>query len=257
MSDEKVVNEFGLDETLAALESETTKSAESLTEQTGFKIPEKFQNKSLEDVIQAYVNLEQEHGRKAQEIGELRRITDHFLSQPTNTQTTAQNTEVDDIDIDPEELRKLEKVVKKYMQPVTETLSAVKKEETLNKLRSAHNDMEQILQNQEFQKWVVESPIRSALYQRADSTYDYDAGNELLNMWKDRQAAQRAIQSGQEAERQRAMKVGTTETGAGVDTTGKKIYRRVDLIRLKQTNPQRYSELQPEIMKAYQEGRVR
>jgi hypothetical protein len=49
---------------------------------------------------------------------------------------------------------------------------------------------------------------------------------------------------------------------AGVDTGGtgessKKIYRRADLIQLKLRDPDRYEQLQPEIMAAYAEGRVR
>jgi len=41
------------------------------------------------------------------------------------------------------------------------------------------------------------------------------------------------------------------------ESTGKKIYRRADIISLKVNNPKRYEALQPEIMQAYAEGRVR
>ena len=33
-------------------------------------------------------------------------------------------------------------------------------------------------------------------------------------------------------------------------------YRRVDIIELKMKNPERYRMLEPEIMKAYKEGRI-
>ena len=49
---------------------------------------------------------------------------------------------------------------------------------------------------------------------------------------------------------------------AGVDVggsgeSGKRVYRRADLIRLKMTDPDRYEALSGEIMQAYQDGRVR
>jgi hypothetical protein len=46
------------------------------------------------------------------------------------------------------------------------------------------------------------------------------------------------------------------DTGGSGEAT-KKIYRRADLIRLKMTDPDRYESLQPEIMRAYTEGRVK
>jgi hypothetical protein len=39
--------------------------------------------------------------------------------------------------------------------------------------------------------------------------------------------------------------------------SSKRVYRRADIRQLMQTNPQRYEDLQPEIMAAYAEGRVR
>jgi hypothetical protein len=46
------------------------------------------------------------------------------------------------------------------------------------------------------------------------------------------------------------------DTGGTGEAT-KRIYRRADLIRLKMNDPARYEALQPEIMAAYQEGRVK
>jgi hypothetical protein len=52
------------------------------------------------------------------------------------------------------------------------------------------------------------------------------------------------------------MKAAAVDTG-GTGESGKKIYRRADLIRLKMTDPNRYDALSDEIMAAYQEGRVK
>src|SRR6056297_1567571 len=45
----------------------------------GSEIPEKFQGKSFEDVVDMYRNLEKDYGRKGNEVGELRKLTDELL----------------------------------------------------------------------------------------------------------------------------------------------------------------------------------
>jgi hypothetical protein len=52
------------------------------------------------------------------------------------------------------------------------------------------------------------------------------------------------------------LKAASVDVG-GTGESSAKIYRRADLIRLMMTDPARYEERQPEIMKAYAEGRVR
>jgi hypothetical protein len=47
------------------------------------------------------------------------------------------------------------------------------------------------------------------------------------------------------------------ETGAVGETSPKKIYRRADIMNLKMNDPNRYEQLQNEIMTAYAEGRVK
>jgi hypothetical protein len=53
-----------------------------------------------------------------------------------------------------------------------------------------------------------------------------------------------------------ALKAAAVDVG-GSGESSKKVYRRADLIRLKMTDPSRYEALQPEIMAAYAENRVK
>ena len=46
-------------------------------------------------------------------------------------------------------------------------------------------------------------------------------------------------------------------SGAAKPNGGKKIFRRADVLRLMETDPERYEALSDEITLAYQEGRVR
>ena len=43
------------------------------------ELPNKFQGKSVTEIVSSYENLEKELGRKGQEIGEFRQLTDQIL----------------------------------------------------------------------------------------------------------------------------------------------------------------------------------
>jgi hypothetical protein len=62
----------------------------------------------------------------------------------------------------------------------------------------------------------------------------------------------------QKEDRQRQLKAASTGSASGsTEAPSRKIYRRADIIKLMQTDPKRYTQLQPEIMAAYAEGRVK
>ena len=85
LADTEVENTVEPDETLESLGAETEEPAST--------IPDKFSGKSVEDIVKSYQNLEQELGRKSQEIGELRQLSDSFLKAEisrNDTQTSPQ-----------------------------------------------------------------------------------------------------------------------------------------------------------------------
>lgn len=118
--------------------------------------------------------------------------------------------------------------------------------------------METVLQDPKFAEWIKGSKIRTRLFVEADQQYDYDSANELFELWKDKN---RAVQQTAQAERQaRKNSVKTASTGnarGSSEGSRKKIYRRADIIKLMQSDPDRYMALQPEIMAAYADGRVK
>ncbi|MDD1475184.1 hypothetical protein MEO41_28545, partial [Dolichospermum sp. ST_sed4] len=78
---------------------------EVVAEEVVEDIPEKFRGKSAKDIADSYINLEKEYGRKAQEIGELRKLTDQILTQQIATNKEPDKQEpVDDADffVDPQ-----------------------------------------------------------------------------------------------------------------------------------------------------------
>jgi len=250
--------------------SEVTETVEAtaeteVTEES--KVPDKFAGKSLEDVINSYENLEKELGRKSQEIGELRKLSDSFLqaqlntNQQQNLQANNKNTEkTEDFDFfeDPDGAvnRAIEnhpkfKEFQQFQAQQSQTAAR-------SRLQEAHPDYGNIVKDAKFQDWVKESPIRMQMFQAADA-YNFDAANELLSTWKDRLMINKTqeVNEQAEADRKAALKAGASESRSGVSSGGGKIFKRADLINLKMRDPQRYESMQDEIFKAYSEGRVK
>ena len=100
--------------------------------------------------------------------------------------------------------------------------------------------------------------MRLELYQRADQQFDFDSANELISTWKERQNMVSETAKVQKEDRKRQLKAASTGSASGsTEAPSRKIYRRADIIKLMQTDPKRYTQLQPEIMAAYAEGRVK
>ena len=223
------------------------------------ELPDKFKGKSVTEIVSSYENLEKALGRKGQEIGELRQLTDQILKQQVTTQTeTAEEEEVDFFDDPNTAVSKAIENHPKFRQ-FEEQQKVQSAQATTRQLEAAHPDYLEIVADTKFQEWVKESPIRTQLYVHAHN-YDLNSAMELMGNWKERSL----ITNTAKAEEQKAMKrsealrTGKAVSGGSSESTaGKKIYRRADLIRLKTTNPQRYEDLQDEILSAYADGRVK
>ena len=254
---EEVVEEQ-VDISLEALAVEDEVEEEVIQEEA--ELPKKFQGKSSTEIVEAYENLEKELGRKGQEIGELRKLTDSYLQSQISTQaeTTTTSEPADFYDNPEQAVRQIIdnhprfKEMKEQNEKQTASLTA-------QQLEKAHPDFQEVIGDGGFQEWVNGSKIRQRLYKEADS-YDFDAADELLTNWKERQMISKTkeVNEGKKVKRDTAMKAGEAmSNSSGESTAGKKIYRRADLIRLKQTDPRRYEDLGDEIFAAYAEGRVK
>lgn len=231
-------------------------------------VPNKFAGKSTEEIIESYQNLEKELGRKAQEVGELRKLSDSFLqAQIQQAQSTPKQQETNEIKEEPVDFfdnpdLAINKAIENHpkFQEFQRFQAQQAQASAKTQLETAHPDYTDIVKDSGFQEWVKGSPIRMQLFQAADA-YNYDAANELLSNWKDRSMINKTqeVNEQAEAERQAALKAGKAEsrTSTGSATGGGKTYRRADLIRLKMNDPQKYESMENEIYKAYAEGRVK
>ena len=194
------------------------------------ELPQKFQGKSVEEIVSSYGNLEKELGRKGQEIGELRKLTDQILKQQVTAQTgTAEKVEQqeeEEEDFFDNPNKAVSKAIENHpkFREFEEQQKVQAAQATTRQLEAAHPDYLEVVKDSKFQEWVKGSPIRTQLYVNAHN-YDLNSAMELMGNWKERSLITNTAIAEQEknAKRSEALKVGKAVSRTSSETTaGKK-----------------------------------
>ena len=245
------------DEMPSELEAEETKIQDNFAVEDS-KIPDKYRNKNLDDIIKMHQEAEKLIGKQAQEVGEVRKLADELIKQ--NLGTKVQHAEVEpEVDFFENPQKAIQSTVDRHPDVLAAKQAAndFKRMQIQQKLAQEHPDFQQISADPEFVNWVKSSNVRMGLYAKADGEFDYDSANELLSTFKQlRGIKTKQVATDGESSRKNSLKAAAVDVG-GSGESSKRTYRRADLIRLKMNDPDRYEALSNEIMLAYQEGRVR
>lgn len=246
-------------EPIASLEEQEQEPQQEATPVTEEEqdIPERYKGKTPKDLIRMHQEAEKLMGRHSKEVGELRRVVDDFIKTQTVTKQAPTEEEVDFFS-DPQ--KAVEVAVSKHpkIKEAERMAAELAKQTALQQLNTAHPDYQDILEDSGFKEWVEKSKVRMELLSRADQRFDFDAADDLFTSWKERQALVKSTVETQKADRKQQVKQASTGNIKGsAESVSRKIYRRSDIIDLMRKDPQRYQDLQPEIMAAYAEGRVR
>jgi hypothetical protein len=234
-------------------------------EETEEVLPPKYKGKSLDEIVKMHQEAEKLIGRQAQEVGEVRKLADELIKRQLDTRQEVPAAKEDEIDFFEDPKKAVNKAVETHpaiLEARQQTL-ALKQQQTLTKLQQDFPDFQQTVADPSFAEWIKASPVRMRLYAAADADFDFDSAAELLTSWsyvKPKAAPMQQAVPSQEARaaQKAAVKAATVDVGSNsVGNTSSKVYRRADLIRLQLEDPDRYQELQPEIMAAYSEGRVK
>jgi len=230
-------------------------------------IPPKYRGKSAVEIARMHMEAEKLIGRQAQEVGEVRKLADELIKrQLEGKQTEVAAVKDDEIDFFEDPKKAVNKAVETHpaIQEAKQQALLLKQQQTLTRLQQDFPDFQQTVTDPAFAEWVKGSPVRMRLYAAADAEFDYDSAAELLSSWgyvKPKAAApvqQQVASQEARAAQKAAVKAATVDVGSNsANSTTSKIYRRADLIRLQLEDPNRYYELQDEIMAAYSEGRVK
>jgi hypothetical protein len=242
-----------------AVETQFVEEVEQPQEQP--TVPEKYQGKSLEEVVQMHQEAEKLLGRQSGEVGELRKVVDDYIASQTPTQAPQQNVEPeDDIDYFTDPQGAVNRAIENHpkIREAEQYSTQYKQQAALATLSTKHPDMQEILGDPKFAEWIKASKIRTQLFVAADQQYDADAADELFSLWKERKAVTQQTADVEKQARKQQLKAANTGNARGsTEGTRKKVYRRADIIKLMRTDPDRYTALADEIMEAYAEGRVK
>jgi hypothetical protein len=246
-----------LDTTIDVVQPEPTAAAEVTP--TEPDLPPKYAGKSITDVIEMHQNAEKLAGRQSSEVGELRKIVDDFITTQSATTTQPEEDPIDFLD-DPEKAiqRAIDNhpVVKQASEVVADAKVSRAGKEAQDKLLTAHPDTADIVGDENFVNWITASPTRTNVLRQANQSNDVDSMSMLLTEWKQSKPTETTVSKDAEATQQQAKAAAATGAITGGAGESRKVYRRADLIKLNQTDPDRYRKLQPEIMLAYKEKRV-
>jgi len=226
-------------------------------------LPTKYKGKGLDEIIRMHQEAEKLIGRQAQEVGEVRKLADELIKRQLDNKKEVEATKEDEIDFFEDPKKAVNRAVESHpaiLEARQQTL-ALKQQQTLTKLQQEFPDFQQTVADPSFAEWIKASPVRMRLYAAADADFDFDSASELLTSWNyvkpkavvPASAPAPEIKAAQKA----AVKSATVDVGSNTGATSAKVYRRADLIRLQLEDPDRYYQLQDEIMAAYAQGRVK
>ena len=233
---------------------------ETTLEQEEPELPQKYQGKSTAEIVRMHQEAEKLLGKQSSEVGELRKVVDDYIQTQLSEQAPQQSEPEEDIDFFSDPDRAVARAIDNHpkIREAEQISTQYRQSTAMAELQKRHPDMQDILQNSKFADWIKGSKIRQQLFVQADQQYDYEAADELFTTWKERQQVVGQTAANEKSERKKAVKAASTGNvrGSG-EQSAKKVYRRSDIIKLMKDDPERYMSLSDEIMRAYQEGRVR
>jgi hypothetical protein len=173
--------------------------------------------------------------------------------------------------------------IRKQLGQAAASQASMRAQAASERFMQAHPDAADVISDPEFRQWVAASPVRKQLFLAAHTKFDFNAGDEIFSTWKalkgvgkrsstegttdgaqdDKSAVSAAastLAKQAAAKRAAAAAAAAAPTGgasAGKSGGAKKIYRRADVLRLMEEQPDRYEMMADELTLAYKEGRVR
>jgi len=223
------------------------------------ELPDKYKGKTVAEIAKMHQEAESALGRQSNEVGELRKAFDDFVTSSVEKRQAPEPEEEVDFFLDPD--KAVQRAIDNHpkLKEAEAVTAEMKKQQSLAMLKSAFPDMNETLGNPKFIEWVQASPVRMRLFKEADKSYDYDSAAELFSNWAERtQVVKQTKQVEKQAQKNEVKKASTGSSRSNPDARRtKKVFRRSDIIRLMRTDPARYESMSDEIMQAYAEGRVK
>jgi hypothetical protein len=226
-------------------------------------IPDKYQGKSIKEVIAMHQEAEKVIGRNSGEVGELRQLVDTYIQNQTESisqQQVQAETPPEAPDFFEDPTTAVSQAIANHPDVVAarESVKGLQQQTAASQVNEKHPDAKEIVKDPAFVEYVKSSPVRTELFIRADRESDVAAADELLSGFKSRQGvARQAAENDATARRAQLNSANTGNARGSSAPSSDKIYKRADIIRLMRERPDVYEANAMEIQKAYAEGRVR
>jgi hypothetical protein len=224
-------------------------------------VPEKYRGKTAAELVKMHQEAESLSGRQSNEVGELRRVVDDFITKQTELKTDVQDDD-DEIDYYSDPKKAMARAIDNH--PAVREAQKASKDMAISSTRNAllekHPKMGEYFQDPKFAEWIKNSTTRTKRLKHANENFDYEAADDIFSQWEDRQeliSQTMVSEAGSRKAVSKAASTGSTRSSSSTGNVGGKIYRRLDIIKLMKDDPNRYEKLSPEIRKAYAEGRVK
>ena len=239
------------------------------------EIPERFKNKSKEEIAKAYAELEKLNSRQAQDLGSMRRTVDTLLELQSEGTSVSRETKqaeppapvtVDDLYQDPD--KNIRRVVKEettgQIDKIDQKVEILRRQNALSQFDVLHPGWRETVVSPEFVDWVKESPFRARLVQAADQ-FDLEAADTVLNLFKSEHARKNSDAEAEAArqKRERDLRAASMESGGPISHESVETFSRNDLLQkrlaAKRGDAKADSWLranQIKIREAYEDGRI-
>ena len=224
------------------------------------ELPEKFRGKSAGEIAQSYADLERRMSDQGNELSNLRSTLDAMALQ-SSTAKEPENEPITEADFFSDPTNTVNRAIESHpaLRQAQEMAQKMAYAQGLATLQQRHPDLQDVVGSAKFKEWVQASSARMARYQKADQMGDVEEADDLISTFKQlNQVEAKTKEVSKKAQKQAVKSASTGAVRGNSDVQGsRRVYRRADIRELMRTNPQRYEDLQDEIMRAYAEGRVR
>lgn len=236
------------------------------------EVPEKYKGKSLKEVIEMHRNAESALGRAHNEVGQVRLLADQLLgidrakaNRPApETAPARKPITPDDILANPEQavVTAAKEVADQRVNASEERLLRMEYDLSLARFEQKHPKFRETMDDSGFREWVQRSPLRQRLAYAATQG-DFASADELFTLFDEARPAQAQDEEAQPSPQEQARKATLVRPGGStaarvVNTqSNKPIWSRQKLLEMRINNPDEFERLQPQILEAYAEKRVR
>lgn len=204
------------------------------------ELPPEYQGKSAREIAEMHMNLQAKFNERNDILGQQRRQIDELIALETVRQ--AQPAEpvvedpvtVDDLYENPEGTisKVVERTSSKKIEDLERQVAESQRALALRDFTSRHPDALTDAKSAEFQEWVAQSPYRQRLMRQADK-YDFDAANDLFEMYYESQGGESRADPAAEQRREQQLRDAELESGGAEAYDLEPKFSRSDIISRK------------------------